>query len=329
MIDMNQLQPWATTQQNQPNPYGDSLMAPDSGGYNPYGNDYNWQDQMNPGGLGTDAGGQYGPAENTGYGLDNSGFLFPSEWNTGTAMYNAYGSAQVPTPSSWQTGMNALTPMAQTGQPVSSGDWWKTTQDVTNRSIQDAIKNASEQAGLGGMRWSTPLGYTAQDIAGKYQGEAAQQWADREMAAQEAARQRQLAATGQLYNYGQGQYQMTQDQLARQAAAAANAIGMGTKKANMAMDVAQMMYGMGGGMQGSQQNAINNSYNNPYANMAQGYLGQQMAGMPQTYDPSLGSDILGIAGAAGQYYLNNQNQGGGAGATDINPYWNPSSSWTW
>lgn len=273
--------------------------------------------------------------ESTGYGLDNSGFMYPSEWGQvgdywsnilsgGGAGGGGGGGGQINTPSAWTTGLESLNQMVGTGQPVSSDAWWGATQDVTNRNIQDAIKNAAEQAGLGGLRWSTPLGYTAQDLSGKYMGEASQQWADREMAAQEAARQRMLEATGQLYQYGQGQYQMDKDALARRAAAAARGTGqmnmaanqlmsLGGQKADLGLDVISKMFGMGTGMQDAQQQAINASYNNPYMNMAQGYLS---SATPQTYQPSWGSQLLGAAGEAAPFIgdaIFGQNEYGGGG----------------
>ncbi len=346
-----------------------------------------WQNYVDPNNFsGTQLNQSIAPptTESTGYGLDNSGFLFPEEWKTVGDYWNNIlnqgdekldgglvgggvvpnqgvggggGGGRIQTPSSWTTGMEALTPMAQTGQPVSSDEWWATTQGVTNRSIEDAIKNAAEQAGLGGMRWSTPLGYTAQDISGKYMGEAAQQWADREMAAQEAARQRQLEATGQLYQYGQGQYQMDKDALARRqaaAAAAANAaryaeaqktaqmnaaaqalMGIGGQKAELGLDVVNAMYGMGTGMQASQQNAINSSYNNPYMNYANQYLASQPSGQQQTYQPSTASNVLGAVTSAAPWIASalggsSQNTGNyvGSQTQQYNPY-NMSSTWSY
>lgn len=279
-------------------------------------------------------GGYQMPGESTGYGMDGMGFLFPSEWGQAGDYYSGIlsgtgagvgggGGGRINTPSAWTTGLESLTPMSQTGMPTSSDAWWNATQDVTNRSINEAIANAAEQAGLGGMRWSTPLGYTAQDISGKYMGEATQQWADRQMAAEEAARQRMLEATGQLYQYGQGQYQMDKDAAARRAAAGARGtaqmnqaaqmlMGLGGQKAGLGLDVISKMFGMGGSMQDAQQQAINASYNNPYMNMAQGYL-QAQNPVPQTYQPGAGSQIAGAFGAmmpyAYDYY--NQNKNGG------------------
>jgi hypothetical protein len=261
-----------------------------------YANDNNWQTQ----------GSAAAPAEAVpagGYNMDNSGFNYPTEWGNLASGWKDFGNTKVSTPSSWQVGMDALNPMAQSGQPVSSDPWWAATQDVTNRTIQDQIKAAAEQAGMGGTRWSTPLGYTAQDIAGKYGEQAAQAWADREMQAQEAAKARQLEATGQLFNYGQGQYQMTQDALKRRAQMLAGIGNLGAEKAQLALQVANQMYGMGSGMQDQQQQSIDASYNNPYMNYGNQYMSQQSAGIPQTYQPSWGTQALGAASSIAPWLM--------------------------
>jgi hypothetical protein len=311
MVDMSKLSPWGTT----------------TSASNPYASDNNWQSTTSglagsqastqPTGQPQNVLNQTAPAG--GYNMDNSGFNYPVEWGNLAAGWKGFGKIKADTPTSWQTGMGALTPMAQTGQPVSSDPWWQATQDVTNRTIQDQIKMAAEQAGLGGTRWSTPLGYTAQDIAGRYGDQAAQAWADREMQAQEAAKARQLEATGQLFNYGQGQYQMQKDAIARRAQMLAGMGNLGAQKAQLALQVANQMYGMGSGMQDQQQQAINASYNNPYMNYANQYMGQQQTGLPQTYQPSLGTQALGAASSVAPWLMSGL---GGGGNSQL-----PNSSW--
>jgi hypothetical protein len=58
--------------------------------------------------------------------------------------------------------------MAQTGKPTTAEPWYAAQKKVVERDIMEAIKEANEQAGLAGLRWSTPLARSAQDIAGKY-----------------------------------------------------------------------------------------------------------------------------------------------------------------
>ena len=271
------------------------------------------------------------------------------------------GGGKIQTPSAWTTGLEALTPMSQTGMPVSSDEWWSATQAVTDQKTKEAIQNAAEQAGLGGMRWSTPLGYTAQDLAGQYQNEANQSWADRQMQAEEAARQRQHEATSQLYQYGQGQYQMGKDALARRAAAAAaargasqwqqqmafdqqkwadqmgitgaNALsGIGTERAGLGLNVTQQMYNMGQGMQGAEQNAINASYNNPYMNYGTQYLASQPSGQQQTYQPSTASNVLGTLSSLPWSTIigSGNNNGNYIGSqTQVNNPYNMSSGWSY
>ena len=278
----------------------------------PYANDWSYAGTSAPAG-----GGQMGGTESLGYGLNNSGFLFPASFDQSTAAMQRLGREKIAVPSAWTTGLGTLTPMAQTGMPTSSDEWWAATQDVTNRNINDAIKNAAEQAGLGGLRWSTPLGYTAQDIAGRQMGEAAQQWADRAMQAQEAARQRQLESTNQLFQYGQGQYQMSQDEMRRRMQAAQAGANNDMRKFQMAMQVFGLGNQMGFQNQDAQQQAINASYNNPYMNYANSWLQSQQQ-VPQTYQPSAFSNAAGAYTAAnamggGGNAIFGQNQYGGGG----------------
>lgn len=274
-----------------------------------YGNDWNYASGQMPSG-----GYQMNGTESLGYGLNNSGFLFPSGIDQSAAAVARLGRQKIQTPGAWTTGLEALNPMSQTGMPTSADEWWAATQDVTNRNITDAIKNAAEQAGLGGLRWSTPLGQTAQDISGKYMGEASQQWADRAMQAQEAARQRQLEATGQLYQYGQGQYQMQQDEFKRRMMAAQAAGNADRYKTDLALRVLPMIFGMGNTAQDSEQQAINASYNNPYMNYANQFLGNQPNMQPQTYQPSAFTNALGTLGAGGGIGGLSGLFGGGGGA---------------
>ncbi len=342
MINMGQLQPWDSQTSKTPpsalGQYGGSGMQIT----NPYGQNYGSAGALNadpnnrfsslggidPSTLGAGSGGQIGQP---GMGLDNNGVLYPGEWGQSANMWQGYGNTKVGTPSSWTTGMNALTPMAQTGQPVSSDPWWTAMQKNTAYNTENAIKNAAEQAGLSGLRWSTPMGRQAQEIAGNFQNQAAQQWADREMAAQEAARQRQLGATSQLYQYGQGQYQMSQDELARQAAAASAMGNLGSQKASFTRGLASDLFNMGNSMYGMQRQEVGDSYGNPYMDYGMDYLSRQQTGLPQTYDQSTMSQILGAAQGAMPYaydYLSNRNQSNDT-SSNINPYWNPSADWTY
>ncbi len=376
MVDMSKLSSFGTTvpgvssgvlpatnlgYDNSGSPYGTTPSYGTTGGTSTFGSSAGlqmpgewdeasayWRNLMNSGAGGTGG-------EKLDGGLIGGGVV-PNQGGGGG------GGGRIQTPSAWTTGLETLNPMAQTGMPVSADEWWGATQAVTDQKTKEAIQNAAEQAGLGGMRWSTPLGYTAQDLAGQYQNEANQSWADRLMQSEEAARQRQLEATGQLFQYGQGQYQMDKDAKARAAAAAAaargasqweqqfafekqkwadqmglqgasNLAGIGSDRSGLGLNVANAMYNMGTGMQTSQQNAINASYNSPYMNYGQGYLASQPSGQQQTYQPSTGANVMGALSAMPWSDIvggNSGNSGNYVGSSTYynNPY-NMSSNWTY
>ena len=106
-------------------------------------------------------------------------------------------------PSQWQTASDTLTGIAQNGNPVNYGGWYNQAKQTAQYDITDAIRQAVEQAGMGGMRWSSALGRTGQDIAGRTMADLAKQWTGMELGAQQQGIQNQLGAAGQLGTLGQ------------------------------------------------------------------------------------------------------------------------------
>ena len=215
--------------------------------------------------------------------------------------YPGYGEQQAyQFPAELENASQLMTGMAETGRPTTYGDWYQNMKGVVETDIMDAIKEASEQAGLTGTRWSTPLGRTAQDIAGRRMSELGTQWAGMEAGAQENAMNRALSAMGQL----PGIAQMRQE---------------------MPMNYATGLYNMGGGMEQSYQDMLAPLYqeymrtlpeNSPWMNYAMQLSSISPTGgggstmYPQMYQPSGLSQIFGglasilpflgaLAGAAG------------------------------
>jgi len=193
----------------------------------------------------------------------------------------------IPWPEQWGTATKTLTGMAETGMPTTYAPWYQQARQVATQDISDAIRQAAEQAGLGGMRWSTPLGRTAQDIAGRTMGRVGTEWLGKEIGALEQARQRQLAATGQLAPLGQavGQYPM---------------------------DIAQRAMQMGQAMTGQRQAAISPLYQefmrqipeaSPWLQLALGATQMPFTQAPQMYQPSLYSQMLGAGAAVAPFAL--------------------------
>lgn len=319
------------------------------------GSDFNWTDYMNfinQQGQG-DVPGQYWSDPMSA--PQGQGFQYPAEWPIASNTMSKYAMGHVDAPTPWywdeagkgmrdvsQTGYATPIPwqwtsgsefakgMMETGLPTSQDEWYQQAKGIAQTDIEDAIKQAAEQAGLSGLRWSTPMGRSAQDIAGRTMANVGLEWTGREMDALEQARQRQLAASQQMYGYGQGMAGLKEaaagrqmqglgmmgdlgSQIAnmrnqaqnRQLQAAGMLQGMGQDYLRAPQDWAAQMYQMGTGMQGQQQSAYDRAYqeflrmtmeNNPWMAQALGFSGLQSNMAPQQYQPSFLSQLLGLGG---------------------------------
>ena len=216
----------------------------------------------------------------------------------------------------------------QTGDPTSQDPWYQQAKGVAQTDIEDAIKQAAEQAGLSGLRWSTPMGRSAQDIAGRTMANVGLEWTGREMDALEQARQRQLQASNQMYGYGQGMAGLKESAAGRQMQGLGMMSDLGSQIANMRnqaqnrqlqasgmlqgmgqsyldapQQYAQNLMGMGSQMQGQQQQAYDRqsqeflrmaAENNPWISQLFGLAGLQSNMQPTQYQPSGLSQILGF-----------------------------------
>ena len=167
-------------------------------------------------------------------------------------------------PSQWQTASNTYTDIAN-ANPQSWGDWYTKAKAAAQPDITDAIRQAVETSGLGGMRWSSALGRTGQDIAGRTMGDLASQYAQNEMGGYLQNQQNRLGAAQGLGTLG-GQY------------------------AQLPMDVANNMMGMGSQMQNAYNQEISpyynlwnsqQEYNSPWL---QNLMQLAQSSQPQTYN---------------------------------------------
>jgi hypothetical protein len=216
------------------------------------------------GGQGWDFGDwQQGSYEDTLYNPrtpQGQGFQFPIEWDVASEMAGN---------------------MARTGLPANWSPWYQQAKQRVNYQVKDAIDQAAEQAGLGGTRWSSALGRTAQDIASRRHADLGTAFTGQQLGALENARARQLQAGGLLQGLGQGYL-------------------------NAPMNWAQMMYGMGSGQQGMHQGAMDRQRQelmrqypeyNPWLQQAFGFSGMNSQMMPQQYQPSGFGQMLGGLGS--------------------------------
>ena len=258
-----------------------------------------------PGGMGPGTGGY----DMTGY-QGAQDFQYPWQWGMAGDVLGSFAQG-MPTgvPNIWNQGAGIASQMGQTGMPTDTSPAYQASKKVVEQDTIDAIKQAAEQAGLSGLRWSTPMGRTAQDIAGRNMAQLGASWTQQEMGAQEAARQRQLEGSNQMFQYGAGSAGLEESAKNRSMQAVSGLQGLGGQYLQAPQDWAQQMYGMGSGMQGQGQQALDKYYqdfmrllpeNSPWLQMAQQYANPGMGmGGAQQYQQGAGGGILDMVGGIG------------------------------
>ncbi len=244
-------------------------------------------------------------------GLDTTAGLgsmqMPGQWDTATDIMNYFGTGGA-TQNPWQWDLASGTAADQaTGQATSWAPSYAAAKGVVQTDIMDEIKQAAEKAGLAGNRWGTPLGRTAQDIAGRRMAELGSQYTQQELAAEEANRSRQLSAAGLLQGLGGSQTGLVESAKDRAMQAASGLGALGGMVGQYPLTVAQTATGMAESNEAAAQNAINKYYseymrnaaeNNPYfAMIYQMATGQ---GVPQQYNPSTMAQIFGALAGIGK-----------------------------
>ena len=247
---------------------------------------------------------------------DPGAFPFPDLWGQAEDFYGNMmgGGMNVGSPWQWGYGSDVLRGMAGSGMPVDIEGWAAANEPVMQRQYEQAAAQALETAGYGGKRWATPTAASIADIGGKIHENFMLDIAGKQMSSQEAARQRQLQATGQLLGYGQAESGLGLANMANMMGAAGAGVGLGGQQLFAPMQIGQGMMQMGGGMQNMQQQEINAMMNDPYLMMAlqmSGQMGNQFA--PQQFNPGWASQFLDIGGSL-LPNLFNQQQTPGTGA---------------
>jgi hypothetical protein len=174
-------------------------------------------------------------------------------------------------PSQWQTASDTYSRIANSN-PADYGQWYDKAKQTAQYDITDAIRQAVEQAGMGGMRWSSTLGRTGQDIAARTMAGLGAQYAGNELNAY-------------------------QNNIANQLGAAQGLSGLGQQYAYLPMDIANNMMNMGQSMQNAYQNEISpyyglwnsmQDYNSPWLQNALQLASQSQ---PQQYNKSAFGNI--------------------------------------
>jgi hypothetical protein len=222
---------------------------------------------------------------------------------------------------------------SQLQEMLSGGDWGKMGYDVMGayepemvdtKALYDAAQKVSdrylnergadlaEQFGVGGVRYSTPLqtnlvretqrqsenlaNMQAQaDITAQQNYQAAKQnayenYAGRYTTGNESAQGQMMQALGMMGDLG-GQQGTRQQNLLGMGA------DLGQAQANLPLNLANSMYAGSNAIYGQQQGTANQGNVNPYAQYANQWGGTAQNGIPQTYDQSGASSLLGGIGS--------------------------------
>ena len=195
-----------------------------------------------------------------------------------------------PFPSQWGEASDFWSQMLETGMPTSIEPWWQAQQQAAGVQIERAGREAAEQYGMGGMRYSSPLGQQLGRIGAETTAGIMPQYWQMGMGAQEAARGRQMGAAGALF-------------------------GIGGEYARLPMEVGERMLGMSGQLQQQQMASMypmmqewqrNLPEYNPWMQYGMGFPYGQFGQMPRLYQPSgmsqmmdVGMGGLGVAAGLG------------------------------
>ena len=256
------------------------------------------------------------------------------QWSRAADLYG-YASTPTATPGAWDTGEAALNQMiGQKGMPIDVTGWWGAQQPQFQTQLSDQTRQMAEQAGLGGMRWSSPLAVGIADQTRRGLENLTADFAGRQIAANEAGMGRYMDATSGLFNVGQGRTGLDQANMARMMQGAGGLAGIGGLQFAAPMQAAQALQQSGNNMFNQQSNMMNQMYNPPWMQGALQASGQSAYGTPQTYQPSFGENMLGIAGQLLPYANFGGSPSGGYTPT-TNPYMQPNvpnnmaSTWTY
>lgn len=230
----------------------------------------------------------------------------PDQWSQAANYYQNFMNTPYSNPDIWNKLAPMATNMAQTGAPVDVSGWYKANLPVYQTAFQDATKQALEQAGMGGTRYSSGTIRNIADMSRRMQENMAQGEFGAWSQAQEAARQRQLSGMGQMYGLGAGQLGGQQN-WQQMGLGAAGALGdIGTQYANLPLQVAALQGQLGQSMYGQTMD--------PWTQALWAALQPTMT--QQTYQPNFATDMMGTIGGILPYILMSQgkfNIGGGGG----------------
>jgi len=192
-----------------------------------------------------------------------------------------------PYPSQWGEASDFWSKMLETGMPTDISPWWKSQQEAAGQQITRAGKEAAEQFGLGGMRYSSPLGQQLGRIGAETTAGIMPQYWQMGMQAQEAAKGRQMGSAGML-------------------------AGLGGEMGRFPLEVGERMLGMGGEYQRQQMQSMYPMMSefqrmtpeqSPWLQMGQQFPYGQFGQQPQMYQPSPFGQMLETGAAVAPWLI--------------------------
>jgi len=238
------------------------------------------------------------------------GFQYPEQWDWASEVMGnfAYGDpTQVPW--QWSEASQLGQGMMESGMPVDVSAYKEAMAPVLERQFGDMTRQMLEEFGMGGLRWSTPVQGAISREGSRLMENYGLGLADRDLAAQESARQRQMQASNLMYGLGGGISGLGESARNRALQAAGGLSGLGQQYLQAPQDWAQQMWGMGSAQQDDMQLALDKAYQDfmrmapeysPWLSQLMGYVGLQPQVSPQQYGQSgLGSLFGGLLSMLG------------------------------
>ena len=257
-----------------------------------------WPGYPGDGGAGGAGGDGYQPPAGgeTPYYGESLGVQYPAPWNTAQDVLTQFAEG-MPTdvPPEWETMLGQLSDVwNQQGMPTSTMPAYTAAKEAAQYDVKSAIDQAMEGYGLMGLRQSTPAIAGAQRIAGEMSSQLGAGFARDETGALEAARGRQMSTLPQMFGAGAGIAGLEESAKDRALGATGQLYNLGQGQWQMPSALGQQAYNMGTGLYGQGQQGIGNMmnewlrtqmYNNPYLQQALGLGGQTGQYVPQQYSP--------------------------------------------
>ena len=201
-------------------------------------------------------------------------FQYPSQWGQAGDVWSQMAGGNYTNPGmDWLKNM-----MSSGGNAFDVSGWDKAYRPQMMDDYSNMVKQMAEQAGVGGTRYGSGLQNSIANYGGQLQNKYTSDLWDRMFGAYEAGQGRAAGAGNLLGQLGLGAQQTGAEGL----------LGLGQNYAQLPLNVASMMSGIGQG--------LTNQQVDPWTQMMMSLLGPTGQAVPQTYTPSLFQSLLSSLG---------------------------------